>query len=134
MPPVIYLSLLVFKYNRDAPLKSLASTTAEQDDKGLAIENLFMELEAVTADKRDLEHYKEIDRNIKDVEEAENQENPRTLLENIFQRADTNQDRLLDIQELAKWIHTKITEHISRAMKENVGLFTAIDNNPRNGE
>lgn len=98
------------------------------------IENLFIELEAVTADKRDLEHYKEIDKNIKDVEEAENRENPRTLLENIFQRADTDQDQLLDIQELARWIHTKITEHISRAMKENVGLFTAIDNNPRNGE
>ncbi|KOX73368.1 45 kDa calcium-binding protein [Melipona quadrifasciata] len=134
VPPVIYLSLLIFKYNRDAPLRSFASTTVEQNDKGLAIENLFMELEAVTADKRDLEHYKEIDRSIKDAEEAENQENPRTLLENIFQRADTNEDRLLDIQELAKWIHTKITEHISRAMKENVGLFTAIDNNPRNGE
>ena len=88
----------------------------------------------MTADKRDLEHYKEIDRGIKDAEEAENQENPRTLLENIFHRADTNEDRLLDIQELAKWIHTKITEHVSRAMKENVGLFTAIDNNPRNGE
>ncbi|XP_033364850.1 45 kDa calcium-binding protein [Bombus vosnesenskii] len=134
VPLVIYLSLLFFKYNRNVPLRSLTSTTAVQDNKGFMIENLFIELEAVTADKRDLEHYKEIDKNIKDVEEAENQENPRTLLENIFQRADTDQDQLLDIQELARWIHTKITEHISRAMKENVGLFTAIDNNPRNGE
>lgn len=134
VPLVIYLSLFFFKYNRNVPLRSLTSTTAVQDNKGFMIENLFIELEAMTADKRDLEHYKEIDKNIKDVEEAENQENPRTLLENIFQRADTDQDQLLDIQELARWIHTKITEHISRAIKENVGLFTAIDNNPRNGE
>ncbi|XP_076481842.1 stromal cell derived factor mayday isoform X2 [Bombus vancouverensis nearcticus] len=134
VPLVIYLSLLFFKYNRNVPLRSLTSTTAVQDNKGLMIENLLIELEAVTADKRDLEHYKEIDKNIKDVEVAENQGNLKTLLENIFQRADTDQDQLLDIQELARWIHTKIIEHISRAMKENVGLFTAIDNNPRNGE
>lgn len=88
----------------------------------------------MTADKRDLEHYTEIDKNIKDVEEAENEENPRTLLENIFQRADIDQDQLLDIQELARWIHTKIIEHISRALKKNIDLFVAIDNNPRNGE
>lgn len=85
----------------------------------------------MTIDKRDLEHYKEIDQNIKNVKE--NQENSRILLEDIFQRADTDHDQLLDIQELARWIHTKITDHISRAMKENIGLFTAIDNNPRNG-
>ncbi|CAL7942186.1 unnamed protein product [Xylocopa violacea] len=136
VPLVIYLSLLFIKYNKNVPLKSLASTKTEQDNEGSMIENLFVELEAVTADKKDLEwtDYREVDQNIKEVEEAENQENPRTLLEDIFQRADTDQDQLLDIQELAKWIHTKITEHISRAMRENIGLFTAIDNNPRNGE
>ncbi|XP_076757211.1 stromal cell derived factor mayday isoform X1 [Xylocopa sonorina] len=136
VPLVIYLSLLFIKYNKNVPLKSLTPAKTEQDNEGSMIENLFVELEAVTADKKDLEwtDYREVDQNIKEVEEAENQENPRTLLEDIFQRADTDQDQLLDIQELAKWIHTKITEHISRAMRENIGLFTAIDNNPRNGE
>ncbi|XP_043786312.1 45 kDa calcium-binding protein-like [Apis laboriosa] len=129
---VIYLSLLFFKYNRNVPLKSLTSTISIQDDKESMTENLFIELEAMTIDKRDLEHYKEIDQNIKNMKE--NQENSRILLEDIFQRADTDHDQLLDIQELARWIHTKITDHISRAMKENIGLFTAIDNNPRNGE
>lgn len=112
-------------------LKSLTSTTSIQDDKESMTENLFIELEAMTIDKRDLEHYKEIDQNIKNMKK--NQENSRILLEDIFQRADTDHDQLLDIQELARWIHTKITDHITRAMKENIGLFTAIDNNPRNG-
>ena len=122
------------------PLKSLASSSTEGDNEGAMIEGLFVELEAVTANKRDLERYKGVgldrrdEQSIREAEEAENQENPRTLLEDIFQRADADQDQLLDIQELAKWIHTKITEHISRAMRENVGLFTAIDNNPRNSK
>lgn len=104
------------------------------------MDNLFFELEAVTVDKKDLvKKYKDVgidhkdDESIREVEEVENRENPRTLLEDIFRRADTDDDHLLDIQELAKWIHAKITEHITRAMRENVGLFTAIDNNPRNG-
>ncbi|CAK9826691.1 45 kDa calcium-binding protein [Anthophora retusa] len=134
VPLVIYLCLLFVKYRRNVPLKSLTSTTTERDNEGSMIENLFVELEAVTANRRDIDRYKDIDQNIREVEEAENQENPRTLLKDIFQRADTDQDQLLDIQELATWIHSKITEHISRAMRENVGLFTAIDNNPRNGE
>ncbi|XP_076236272.1 stromal cell derived factor mayday isoform X1 [Calliopsis andreniformis] len=140
VPLIIYLSLLFVKYNKKVPLKSLTSPSAEKDSEGTMIENLFVELEAVTANKRDLERYREMgldrrdEQSIREAEEAENHENPRTLLEDIFQRADTDRNQLLDIQELAKWIHTKITEHISRAMRENVGLFTAIDNNPRNGE
>lgn len=103
------------------------------------MENLFVELETVTIDKKNLAKFKDVgidrrdDESIREVEEAENRENPRTLLEDIFRRADTDDNQLLDIQELAKWIHAKITEHITRAMRENVGLFTAIDNNPRNG-
>ncbi|XP_031830063.1 stromal cell derived factor mayday isoform X2 [Nomia melanderi] len=135
VPLVIYLSLLFAKYNRNVPLKSLST---DKDNEGSLIENLFVELEAVTASQREPDNALTFEgrdeQNIKEVEEAENRENPRTLLENIFKKADIDQNQLLDIQELAKWIHTKITEHISRAMRENVGLFTAIDNNPRNGE
>lgn len=139
LPLIIYLSLLFVKYNKNVPLKSLTSPSKEKDNEGAMIENLFVELEAVTANKRDLERYRNVgldrrdEQSIREAEEAENNENPRTVLEDIFQRADTDQNQVLDIQELAKWIHTKITEHISRAMRENVGLFTAIDNNPRNG-
>lgn len=103
------------------------------------MDNLFFELETVTIDKKDLARYKNAgidrkdDESIREIEEAENRENPRALLEDIFRRADTDDNQLLDIQELARWIHAKITEHITRAMRENVGLFTAIDNNPRNG-
>ncbi|XP_076652170.1 stromal cell derived factor mayday isoform X1 [Halictus rubicundus] len=137
VPLVIYLSLLFVKYNKNVPLKSIPTASNDKDTGGSLIENLFIELEAVTASKRDDKAaglLREDEQSIREVEEAENRENPRTLLEDIFQRADTDQDQLLDIQELAKWIHTKITDHISRAMRENVGLFTAIDNNPRNGE
>ncbi|XP_076180508.1 stromal cell derived factor mayday [Ptiloglossa arizonensis] len=141
VPLVIYLSFLFIKYHKNVPLKSLASSSTERDNEGAMIENLFVELEAVTVDKKNLERYKGMagfdrrdEQSIKEAEEAENRESPRSLLEDIFQRADVDQDQLLDIQELAKWIHTKITEHVSRAMRENVGLFIAIDNNPRNGE
>lgn len=121
------------------PLKSL-STPSDRDKEGVAMDNLFFELEAVTADRKDLAGYKDVaadrrgdDASIREAVEAENRQDPRSLLEDIFRRADTDEDQLLDIQELAKWIHAKITEHITRAMRENVGLFTAIDNNPRNG-
>ncbi|XP_017881900.1 45 kDa calcium-binding protein isoform X2 [Ceratina calcarata] len=114
----------LISYNRNVPLKSLASKR-EQESVGSVMESLFLELEAVS-DKREAE------RKIERPEES--MENPRALLENVFHRADTDQDLLLDIQELARWIHTKITEHISRAMRENIGLFTMIDNNPQNGE
>lgn len=138
MPLVIYISLLFVKYNKSVPLKSLP-TPSDKDKEGSVMENLFFELESVTVDKKDLTKYKDIgndrrdEESIRAVVEAENRENPRDLLEDIFRKADMDENQLLDIQELAKWIHTKITEHITRAMQENVGLFTAIDNNPRNG-
>ncbi|XP_011881265.1 PREDICTED: 45 kDa calcium-binding protein [Vollenhovia emeryi] len=140
VPLVIYISLLFVKYNKSVPLKSL-STPSDRDKEGVAIDNLFFELETVTADKKSLAGHKDTginrhgdDESIREVVEAENRQDPRNLLEDIFRRADTDENQLLDIQELAKWIHAKITEHITRAMRENVGLFTAIDNNPRNGE
>ncbi|XP_012527920.1 45 kDa calcium-binding protein [Monomorium pharaonis] len=142
VPLVIYISLLFIKYNKSVPLKSL-STPSDGDKEGAAMDSLFIELEAVTAGRKNSAVYKdaEIDRPRVDNDGAqgvvgtENRiQDPRSLLEDIFRRADTDKDQLLDIHELAKWIHAKITEHILRAMRENVGLFTAIDNNPRNGE
>lgn len=125
VPLIVYLSLLYVRYNRSVPLKSVAPKR-EQDNEGSVMESLFLELEAV-ADKREAER--------RMIERPEGSlENPRALLETVFHKADTDQDLLLDIQELARWIHAKITEHISRAMRENIGLFTMIDNNPRNGE
>lgn len=119
------------------PLKSLSS---DKDRDGSVMDSLFLELQTVTVDKKNLAEYKniEIDRGddeggIQAIAEAENRENPRNLLEDIFRKADTDENQLLDIQELAKWIHAKIIEHITRAMRENVGLFTAIDTNLRDG-
>lgn len=139
VPIVIYLSLLLVKYNRSIPLKSL-KTVSYRNKENSMMDNLFVELEAATISKKDfftsyktIENSHKDDESIREVEEMENRENPRYLLEDIFHRADTDENRLLDIQELAKWIHLKITEHITRAMRENVGLFTAIDINPRNG-
>lgn len=138
VPLVIYISLLFVKYNKSVPLKSL-STSSDKDREGSMMDSLFLELQTVTVDKKNLAEYKDtkIDRgdegSIREVVEAENRENPRNLLEDIFRRADTDENQLLDIQELAKWIHAKITEHITRAMRENVGLFTAIDTNLRDG-
>jgi len=138
VPLVIYVSLLFVKYNKSVPLKSLPAAS-DSDQESSMMDNLFFELETVTVDKKELTKYKDVgidrrdDESIQRVVEAENHENPRTLLEDIFRRADVDENQLLDIQELAKWIHAKITEHITRAMRDNVGLFTAIDNNPRNG-
>ncbi|XP_077276973.1 stromal cell derived factor mayday isoform X2 [Temnothorax americanus] len=144
VPLVIYISLLFVKYNKSVPLKSLSTPSSDRDKEGVAMDSLFFELEAVTADKKSLAGYKETGDVVnrlgdeesvrRKVAEAEDRQDPRSLLEDIFRRADTDENQLLDIQELAKWIHAKITEHITRAMRENVGLFTAIDNNPRNGE
>jgi hypothetical protein len=47
--------------------------------------------------------------------------------------ADLSGDGLLSLQELSDWINEKIQEHINEALRENFGLFVAIDNNPRNG-
>lgn len=135
VPLVIYISLLFVKYNKSVPLKSLSTPPSDRDKEGVAMDNLFFELEAVTADRKNLAEAdrRGDDASVWEVVEAENRQDPRSLLEDIFRRADTDENQLLDIQELAKWIHAKITEHITRAMRENVGLFTAIDNNPRNG-
>lgn len=50
-----------------------------------------------------------------------------------FCSADVSGDGLLSLQELSDWINKKIQEHINEALRDNFGLFDAIDNNPKNG-
>ena len=94
--------------------KSEEATAAEEDDDG--------KRRAVNAE------------GIAGVGGPKTREDSRQLLENIFLKADVSGDRFLDIRELAKWIHAKIIDHIDRAMRDNIGLFTVIDDNPRNGK
>ncbi|XP_046815279.1 45 kDa calcium-binding protein isoform X1 [Vespa crabro] len=140
---VIYVSFLIVWYKKNFPLRSPASVPSNDDKEkeDNAIESLFFELEAATVGKKERDRYENValdrisdEESIREHEETENREDPKSLLEDIFRRADVDENQLLDIQELAKWIHAKITEHVRRAMRDNVGLFTAIDNNPRNGE
>ncbi|XP_012280973.1 45 kDa calcium-binding protein [Orussus abietinus] len=141
VPLVIYLSLFLIKYKRTLPLKSASSLPK---DESPVVENLSFDVDGITVTEKieirqDYGEVVMINRRgaeaIRGVDGIENEDNnPRSLLEDIFWRADANGNQLLDIQELAKWIHGKITEHINKAMRDNIGLFTAIDNDPRNGE
>ncbi|KAH0550321.1 45 kDa calcium-binding protein [Cotesia glomerata] len=136
VPLIIYMSLLYIKYNRNMKLKS-----PDEMDEDAGIQSLFSELESVS-----IKNFKEsnIDKsisknfNLNNIDsnnvEREIHENPRLLLENIFRKADVNENQELDMQEIAKWIHGKIIQHIDRAMRDNIGLFTTIDINPRNGD
>ncbi|XP_042208651.1 45 kDa calcium-binding protein-like [Homarus americanus] len=56
-----------------------------------------------------------------------------SLLKETFKKADSSVDGLLDLAELSSWISTKIKEHLTLALKENFFMFTAIDQDPRNG-
>ncbi|XP_043665366.1 45 kDa calcium-binding protein [Vespula pensylvanica] len=142
VPLVIYVSLLIVWYKKNLPLRSRVSIPSndDKDKEDSAIESLFFELEVATIGKKERERYENIGLNwveeesIRELGDPENRMDPKNLLEDIFQRADIDENQLLDIQELAKWIHVKITAHVHRAMRDNVGLFTAVDNNPRNGE
>ncbi|XP_071451082.1 45 kDa calcium-binding protein [Hetaerina americana] len=67
------------------------------------------------------------------TEEEGEEKDPKITLEDVFLRADTDGDGLLSVAELTSWIGGKIKDHLDHALKENFGLFAAIDNNPRNG-
>nr|XP_050846044.1 45 kDa calcium-binding protein isoform X1 [Vespula vulgaris] len=142
VPLVIYVSLLIVWYKKNLPLRSRVSipNNDDKDKEDSAIESLFFELEFATIGKKERDRYENAGLNwveeesIRELGDPENRMDPKNLLEDIFQRADLDENQLLDIQELAKWIHVKITAHVHRAMRDNVGLFTAVDNNPRNGE
>ncbi|OXU27859.1 hypothetical protein TSAR_005499 [Trichomalopsis sarcophagae] len=137
---MIYACLLLVYYRRSLPLKIDETTNAllsSSDVSGAAggrvMEKLLREMDdrnAIEAgDPGGSKGEPEVA-----VDGQKSREESRKLLENIFLKADVDADNSLDIRELAKWIHAKIIDHIDRAMKDNIGLFTAIDNNPRNGE
>lgn len=125
---MIYACLLLVYYRRSLPLKIDRSSMMVEEDSGRVMEKLLMELDQNDDDQSD--------RDADEAEDPEEQDNrdARRLLEEIFAKADVDEDDQLDIRELAMWIHGRITDHIDRAMRENIGLFTAIDNNPRNGK
>lgn len=65
--------------------------------------------------------------------ERRKEEDPKELLEDIFIRADTNNDSFLTHKELSRWIEAKIQQHINQAHAENYILFASVDVNPKNG-
>ncbi|XP_014206263.1 45 kDa calcium-binding protein [Copidosoma floridanum] len=125
----IYACLLVVYYRHSMPLKNDEPTddpVQSNDRSGVNIEELLNELsddDSGNSDTRDEQRVR-----------LSASEDSRKLLETIFWKADTDKDDFLDIRELAKWIHAKIIDHIDRSMRDNIGLFTSIDSNPRNGE
>lgn len=52
----------------------------------------------------------------------------------MYFRADSNVNGHLELQELSAWISIKTKEHLTLALRENFFMFTAIDQNPRNGK
>uniref|UniRef100_A0A182T9V9 EF-hand domain-containing protein n=1 Tax=Anopheles maculatus TaxID=74869 RepID=A0A182T9V9_9DIPT len=50
-----------------------------------------------------------------------------------FAKADTNGDKHLTVQELAKFINFKIREHIDEAIRTNPIMFVELDHKPRDG-
>ncbi|BET02379.1 EFh [Nesidiocoris tenuis] len=58
---------------------------------------------------------------------------PIELLTVVFKRADVSGDQLLELEELANYIHLRTKSHIEESLQENYGLFMVIDKSPRNG-
>ncbi|XP_053696222.1 45 kDa calcium-binding protein [Sabethes cyaneus] len=54
-------------------------------------------------------------------------------LTGAFNKADTNNDKHLTMQELAKYINYKIRDHIDNAIRNNPTTFVEIDQKPRDG-
>uniref|UniRef100_A0A182QP99 EF-hand domain-containing protein n=1 Tax=Anopheles farauti TaxID=69004 RepID=A0A182QP99_9DIPT len=61
------------------------------------------------------------------------EENVVRELSEAFTKADTNGDKHLTVQELAKYINLKIREHIDEAIRTNPTMFVEIDHKPRDG-
>lgn len=55
------------------------------------------------------------------------------LLTNAFYKADLNGDSKLALQELARYIHAMIQDHIDGAIKTNPLEFTEVDVSPKDG-
>lgn len=133
VPCLLYVSLFGMTWMLSLPLKSLPQQTIPIYDRK-AVAELPNHLDGVRLERDgDINTSFRREVIVGDVKEGPQFEDPRTLLENIFNNADINGDGLLSLQELSDWINEKIQEHISEALRENFGLFVSIDNKPRNG-
>ncbi|GLH04286.1 Sdf4 protein [Gryllus bimaculatus] len=133
---LLYGCLLLLTWALSWPLRSQPPKLipSAQVKKEVDTGNVPDHLEAVRIE-RDGEINKEFHKEVVvgDLSPNVKKEDPKILLETIFNKADTNNDHLLSLSELSTWISAKIQEHIKQALDENFGLFTSIDNNPRNG-
>lgn len=133
VPILIYVPLLFIKLRNILPF-------TEKSNHNNRFEELMYELEGATVGpimQKEFARFKFAKLTANDQPIAEVQmdirEDSQNLLEDIFVRADLDGNSLLDIQELSRWIHAKITDHISQATKENYGLFMAVDIHPSDG-
>nr|CAD7447801.1 unnamed protein product [Timema bartmani] len=133
IPLLVYISLLFLTWKLSLPLRSIHHHKNPSSDLKLPEKPPDHILKTVHNDKDGMinkKFYKEV---VIGGEQANIADDPQILLENIFNKADTDHNKLLNIQELTVWINAKIQEHIHQALQENVGIFTGIDINPRNG-
>nr|CAD7424579.1 unnamed protein product [Timema monikensis] len=133
IPLLVYISLLFLTWKLSLPLRSIHHHKNPSSDLKLPDKAPDHILKTVHNDKDGMinkKFYKEV---VIGGEQANVADDPQILLENIFNKADTDHNKLLNIQELTVWINAKIQEHIHQALQENVGIFTGIDINPRNG-
>ncbi|KAK3701375.1 hypothetical protein QZH41_008744, partial [Actinostola sp. cb2023] len=56
----------------------------------------------------------------------ENMNGYKKLIE-IFHKVDYSKDHLVDREELGRWIHERILEHVESAREKNQGLFKSVD-------
>ncbi|XP_063231029.1 45 kDa calcium-binding protein isoform X2 [Bacillus rossius redtenbacheri] len=125
---VLCLVILSIVVTLSVPLRSLTGTEAFVTSSALRNEPKSPYSETVRSKR--VNNLNNID---KEYGNEKKWNDPRTTLETIFNKADTDGDGFLSVQELANWINNKVQEHITQALQENFGLFTAIDIQPRNG-
>ncbi|KDR09191.1 45 kDa calcium-binding protein isoform X2 [Zootermopsis nevadensis] len=133
VPFLLYMILFGVTWMLSFPLKSLPQQIGPIYSQ-TEIKKLTNHVDAVRLERDgdvNINFHKDVI--IGDVKEGPQYEDPKTLLENIFKNADVSGDGLLSLQELSDWINKKIQEHINEALRDNFGLFDAIDNNPKNG-
>ncbi|KAG8230693.1 hypothetical protein J437_LFUL017623 [Ladona fulva] len=133
-PFVLYLCVFALARNFSLPLRSDGSDGLERivrTGKQVAAEEK-VDRNSETDGKDDADGDSSLAFGLPNEEEGE-EKDPKVTLEDVFSRADTDGDGLLSVAELTAWIGGKIKDHLDHALKENFGLFAAIDNNPRNG-
>ncbi|KAE8740577.1 hypothetical protein FOCC_FOCC013911 [Frankliniella occidentalis] len=131
-----YISFVMFVWTRVLPLRPYKRLNNQQrKDLNAVIKDLPDHLDGVRIE-RDGEINKNFRKEVILGEgefEQRKEEDPKELLEDIFVRADTNNDSFLVHSELSRWIEAKIKQHIAQAHAENYILFASVDINPRNG-